>query len=43
VLRDGRLTWHPAVDVNAIIETAGKVLIAGVLAFALTRYAKRRA
>ncbi|MEU6832207.1 sporulation protein [Nocardia beijingensis] len=41
VLRDGRLTWHPAVDVNAIIETAGKVLIAGILAFALTRRFQR--
>ncbi|MEU2033364.1 spore germination protein GerW family protein [Nocardia amamiensis] len=37
VLRDGELTWHPAVDVNAIIETVGKVLIAGILAFALAR------
>ncbi|MET9287854.1 sporulation protein [Nocardia beijingensis] len=41
VLRDGRLTWHPAVDVNAIIETAGKVLIAGILAVALTRRFQR--
>ncbi|MGQ4600824.1 sporulation protein [Nocardia sp. R6R-6] len=37
VLRDGQLTWHPAVDVNAIIETVGKVLMVGILAFALTR------
>ncbi|MGK8521598.1 sporulation protein [Nocardia asteroides] len=43
VLRDGRLTWHPAVDVNAIIETAGKVLIAGLVAVALTRIGRRRA
>ncbi|MFD8244371.1 sporulation protein [Nocardia sp. NPDC059691] len=43
VLRDGRLTWHPAVDVNAIIETASKVLIAAILAFALARRAKRSA
>ncbi|WP_067473853.1 spore germination protein GerW family protein [Nocardia amamiensis] len=43
VLRDGRLTWHPAVDVTAIIETAGKVLIAGIVAFALTRLRTRRA
>ncbi|WP_040773000.1 spore germination protein GerW family protein [Nocardia pneumoniae] len=42
VLRDGELTWHPAVDVNAIIEMAGKVLIAGILAFALTRIRTRR-
>ncbi|MGW4328789.1 sporulation protein [Nocardia sp. NPDC004573] len=43
LLRDGRLTWHPAVDVNAIIATAGRVLIAGMLALALTRCVKRRA
>jgi hypothetical protein len=43
VLRDGQLTWHPAVDVNAIIETAGKVLIAGLVALALTRLGRRRA
>ncbi|WP_454194648.1 hypothetical protein [Nocardia sp. Marseille-Q1738] len=43
VLRDGQLTWHPAVDVNAIIETVGKVLIAGIVAFALTRRRTRRA
>ncbi|WP_039794560.1 hypothetical protein [Nocardia araoensis] len=45
LLRDGRLTWHPAVDVNGIIETAGKVLvlIAAILAFSLTRRGKRRA
>ncbi|WP_194816876.1 spore germination protein GerW family protein [Nocardia sp. XZ_19_385] len=34
VVHNGKLTWHPAIDVNAIIETAGKVLIAGILAFA---------
>ncbi|MBF6473753.1 MULTISPECIES: spore germination protein GerW family protein [Nocardia] len=43
VLRDGELTWHPAVDVNSIIETAGKVLIAAIVAFALTRRGWRRA
>ncbi|MFE7742200.1 sporulation protein [Nocardia sp. NPDC057455] len=43
LLRDGRLTWHPAVDVNAIIQTAGMVLIAGILAFALSSRVKRRA
>ncbi|MGK8502812.1 spore germination protein GerW family protein [Nocardia asiatica] len=43
VLRDRELTWHPAVDVNAIIESASRVLIAAILAFALTRCARRRA
>ncbi|WP_330227992.1 spore germination protein GerW family protein [Nocardia sp. NBC_00508] len=43
VLHDGRLTWHPAVDVNEIVATVGKVLIAGILAFALTRLRKRGA
>ncbi|WP_406269102.1 hypothetical protein OH799_25865 [Nocardia sp. NBC_00881] len=42
VLRDGKLTWHPALDVNAIIATVGKVLIAGIVAFAVTRRGKRR-
>ncbi|MEU7767590.1 sporulation protein [Nocardia sp. NPDC049190] len=43
VLRDGKFTWHPAVDVNAIIATVGMVLIAGILAFAVTRRGRRRA
>ncbi|WP_327111672.1 sporulation protein [Nocardia sp. NBC_01730] len=42
-LRDGQLTWHPAVDVNAIIATVGNVLIAGIVAFAVVRLGRRRA
>ncbi|WP_433197768.1 sporulation protein [Nocardia sp. CA-107356] len=37
VLRDGKLTWHPAVDVNALFATVGRVLIAGILAWAWLR------
>ncbi|MFR9752672.1 sporulation protein [Nocardia sp. 004] len=43
VLRDGRLTWHPAVDVDAIVQTVGKVLIVGILAFVLKRSSRGRA
>jgi len=41
VLRDGKLTWHPAVDVNALIATVGRVLIAGILAWAWLRSNQR--
>ncbi|MFI9505724.1 spore germination protein GerW family protein [Nocardia sp. NPDC052566] len=43
VVRDGQLTWHPAVDVTIVIETAGRVLIAGIIAFAVLRLRKQRA
>ncbi|WP_147403868.1 sporulation protein [Nocardia panacis] len=37
VLRDGRCEWKPAVDVNAIIQTAGWVLLAGIISIAVVK------
>lgn len=34
VVKDGRVRWHPAVDVNRLVATAGAVVVAGLLAAA---------
>jgi len=31
VIRDGRVSWRPAVDVNRLIAVAGAVVITGML------------
>ncbi|WP_225730818.1 MULTISPECIES: sporulation protein [unclassified Nocardia] len=41
VLRDGVVTWQPAVDVNTIVQTVGWVLSAGIVAFGLLRLPRR--
>ncbi|WP_227998051.1 sporulation protein [Nocardia australiensis] len=40
VLQDGKLAWHPAVDVNRVVATVGRVLITAIIAWALTRRRK---
>ena len=40
VIKDGKLRWEPAIDVNRLVATLGSVAVAAI--FAATRLAKLR-
>ena len=43
VVRDGHVSWRPAVDVNHLVSAVATVLVVGMLTRATTRRARYRA
>lgn len=42
VVRDGSVTWQPAIDVNALVTSVAQVLVVAIVAFAWIRTRKPR-